>query len=147
MGELKKLGEEQQEKGKELRTRALEQLSTDRSKGVSPELVTLFTRLGALSFTNRLERQKVYREVAAKLGEVRYVDDKPDTVANSYTASGGTITMHGLLCEVSYANFADPRGMVIFTKWLNDKGCRGFKSHLQGGWMTSEDFGDDLDGL
>ena len=130
MGEVKRLQDEQQRKTKDLRAQALQNL-TRPSGGSEADLAKLFTTLEELSYTNRLERQKLFREVAFKLGEVRYLDEKPDPQANALTASGGNISMHGLLCEIRWTSFRDPQGLVRFTKWLCDKGSVQLKYDLQ----------------
>ena len=132
MAEVKKLSDEQQKKIKELRAQALEKMASN-ADNQTAELAQLYGKLQDLPYTNRVERQKLYREVAAKLGEVPYIDDKPDPAANSYSASGGTMMMHGLLCELRWGNFVDPQGLVTCTKWLCDKGCLQMKYDLNGG--------------
>jgi hypothetical protein len=144
MAEANKLTEEQEEKRTELRAQALEQIEGKADK-VTAELAKLYGKLEEISYTNRVERQKLYREVAAKLGEVRYINDAPEPEANSYTAWGGAISMHGLLCELRWASFDDPRGLISFTKWLCDKGCLQMKYSLQAGWGNLNGLEEEMD--
>ena len=138
MDEVNKLTDERKKKETELRAEILEQFESQ-GDDVTAELAQLYGKLEELSYTNRVERQKLYREVAVKLGQVSYVNDMPDPEADSHTARGGTISMHGLLCELQAASFEDPRGLLSFTKWLCDKGCRQMKYDLQN-WPNFNDF-------
>jgi Zn-dependent protease len=142
MDDVKKLTEDRKKKEAELRAQILEQFESQ-GDNVTTELAKLYGKLEEISYTNRVERQKLYREVAAKLGQVRYVNDMPKPEANSYTARGGTISMHGLLCELRGANFEDPRGLITFTKWLCDKGCAQMKYDLQEGWPNWNELDED----
>jgi hypothetical protein len=146
MAEVKKLTDEQEMRRKELRAKALEQLGANGS-ATRAALAKLYAKLDGVPFTNRVERQKAFREVAAHLGEVRYVDDRPEPKSNSYSAYGGMISMHGLLCEVRWASFAHPQGLVSLTKWLCDKGCSQMKYELMGGGRNIEDAEEDLEPL
>ena len=84
--------------------------------------------------------------MAAKLGEIAYVDGKPEPLANAGTASGGAVEMHGLLCELRWASFADPEGLMRCTEWLCGKGCLQMKYSLQRGWASEGDLADELTG-
>jgi Zn-dependent protease len=145
MDEANKLTEERKKKVTELRAQLLEQFESQ-GDNVTAELAKLYGKLDQLSYTNRVERQKVYREVAAKLGQVRYVNDVPEPEANSYAARGGSISMHGLLCEMRAANFNNPRGLITFTEWLCAKGCTQMKYDLQGGWPDFDELDEDSGG-
>jgi hypothetical protein len=142
MDEASKLTEERKKKETELRMQLLEQFESQ-GDNVTIELAKLYGKLEHLSYTNRIERQKVYREVGAKLGQVRYVNDTPEPEANFHAARGGSISMHGLLCELRAANFNDPRGLIAFTTWLCGKGCTQMKYDLQGGWPSFDEFDED----
>jgi Zn-dependent protease len=146
MDEVNKLTEERRKKETELRAQLLEQFENE-GDNVTTELARLYGKLEQPSYTNRVERQKLYREVAAKLGQVHYVNDMPEPEANSYTARGGSISMHGLLCELQWANFEEPRALITFTKWLCDKGCTQLKYDLEGGWPNFNETDEDSAGL
>lgn len=141
--EAKKLSDEQDRKLKELRAQALERFIASPSS-LEGSLAGLYGKLEDLSYTNRIERQKLLREVAAKLGEVPYVNDKPEPKAISYCATSGFAEMHDLLCEVRWTSFGDPQGIVSLTEWLCGKGCLQLKYDLQsGGWASSDE--DEID--
>jgi hypothetical protein len=146
MDEASKLTEERKKKETELRVQLLEQFESQ-GDNLTTELAKLYGKLEQLSYTNRVERQKVYREVAAMLGQVRYPNDMPEPEANSYSARGGSMSMHGLLCELRAANFNDSRGLIAFTKWLCGKGCTQMKYDLQGGWPNVDDLDEDPAGM
>ena len=112
------------------------------SDPVGADLAKIYSKLEEISYTNRVARQKLYREAASKMGEVRYLNDKPDPKADSYSASSGNFSMHGLLCELRWASFGDPEGLVSLTKWLCSQGCVQLKYDLQAGWGT-QDFEED----
>jgi len=75
------------------------------------------------------------------------VSDMPEPEANSYTARGGSMSMHGLLCEMRWANFEQPRALISFTTWLCEKGCKQMKYDLQGGWPNFNEPDEDSAGL
>jgi Zn-dependent protease len=131
MDEVSKLTQERKEKENELRGRILDQFESQ-GDTVITELAKLYAKLEQISYTNLVEREKLYREVGAKLGQIRYLNDTPDPEADSYSGRGGSVSMHGLLCEVRWAFFDDPRGLVAFTQWLCDKSCTQLKYDLQG---------------
>jgi len=139
--EVKKLGEEQSKKSKELRAEFLQNVAAT-SDPVGADFARIYARLDEISYTNRVARQKLYREAASKMGEVRYLNDKPDPKADAYSASSGTFSMHGLLCELRWASFGDPEGLVSLTKWLCSQGCVQLKYDLQAGW-GAQDFEED----
>src|SRR5262249_5034613 len=100
MDDVNKLTQDRKKKESELRAQILEQFESQ-GDNVTAELAKLYGKLQELSYTNKLERQKLNREIAAKLGEVRYVNnDTPEPEANSYVARGGSMSKHGLLCEL-----------------------------------------------
>lgn len=51
-----------------------------------------YGKLEQISYTNRVERQKLYDEVGAKLGQIRHLNDTPEPEAGSYSARGGSIS-------------------------------------------------------
>jgi len=137
--EAKKFSEEQDVRLKELRAQALEKF-TSAPNSLDASLANLYGKIEALPYTNRVERQKLLREVAAKLGEVPYINDKPDPKANCYTASSGVAEMHDLLCELSWTSFGDPQGLISLTDWLCGKGCLQLKYDLHsGGWLSPDE--------
>lgn len=142
MGEVSTLTAEREKKANELRAQTLEEF--EKGDEWTAELAKLYGKLEEISYTNRVERQKLIREAAAKLGEVRYIGGKPETEAISRTAWSGTMSTHGLLCELRWANFDDARGIIGFTKWLCDKGCIQMKYDLRGSLNFSE-FEEDSD--
>jgi Zn-dependent protease len=143
--EAKKLTAEQDSKLKELRAQALEKFSSP-PNSLDASLANLYGKIEAIPYTNRVERQKLLREVAAKLGEVAYINDKPDPKANCSTASSGVAEMHDLLCELRWTSFGDPQGPVTLTDWLCGKGCLQFKYDLHsGGWLSSDEDESDTD--
>ena len=144
--EAKQLTEEQNKTLKELRAQAIEKFTAN-PNGVEAPLAKLYAQYEELSWTNRVERQKLLREVAAKLGEIPYTNDKPEPKANSYCASSGIAEMHDLLCELRWSTFSDPQGLVSLTEWLCNKGCLQLKYDLQGGggWGGSDEDESDTD--
>jgi Zn-dependent protease len=139
--EARKLSTAVEAKRKQLHAAALQDLAA-RSDPAGAELVKLYENLQDLPYTNRVERQRLYRTVAARLGEIPYLGDNPDPKANADGAVGGAISTHGLLCELRWGTFGDPQGVLTLTRWLDAKGCLQLKYDLQpgwGGWSASDE--------
>jgi hypothetical protein len=109
------------------------------------DLLDLNRKLSALSYTNRVERKQVYRQVAAKLGEVAYDGDRPDSAADALGTNSGSATQHGLFLEVRWVGFNDAtRGPAAFTDWICGQGCRQMRYEFTGAGFAYE--GDLSDG-
>jgi Zn-dependent protease len=143
--EAKQLTAEQAKTLKELRARNMEKFTASPGT-LEASLAKLYAGLEEIPYTNRVERQKMLREVAGKLGEVPYGNEKPDPKAASWCATSGIAEMHDLLCEVRWASFSDPQGLVSLTDWLCGKSCLQFKYDLNaGGWVSSDEDEPDTD--
>ena len=144
IAEARRIMKERTEKMHELRDGVIARLGKGASKEMS-ELLDLNRKLNALSYTNRVERRQVFRQVAAKLGEVAYDGDRPDSAADAFGTNSGSATQHGLFLEVRWVGFNDAtRGPAAFTEWLCGKGCRQMRYEFTGAGFAYE--GDLSDG-
>jgi Zn-dependent protease len=94
--EAVRLEQEQATKQHQLHTETLQQLRSESPQRVPPALLDLYARLDRLNVTNRAERTALFREVADKLGEVRYAGAEPAPGATAFGATTGTVMGHGL---------------------------------------------------
>ena len=122
-----------------MRAAALEDLRTNPTNRVDPELLELYQQLAALNYTNRIERAALNRQIAGKLGEMPYAGDAPAPEARAYGASFGTVSQHGLLLELTWVSLHDATiGLPALTDWLCQRRCTTIKYELHRG------FGNDL---
>ncbi len=137
--ESTRLQEEQEKLTEKLRAAALEDLRTNPTNRVDPELLELYQQLAALNYTNRTERAALNRQIAGKLGEMPYAGDAPAPEARAYGASFGTVSQHGLLLELTWVSLHDATiGLPALTDWLCQRRCTTIKYELHRG------FGNDL---
>lgn len=129
------LQEEQEALQKKLRAEALEDLRTNPTHHVDPELVNFFEQLSALEYTNRVERATLMRQIAGKLGEIPYQADEPDPAARAYCASYGNVSQHGVLIEMNWVSFHDASvGLPALAEWLCQQRCKTIKYELHRGY-------------
>jgi hypothetical protein len=138
-GEATRLMNEQAAKSKELEAKAQERLRAASSPPMDPALLNLYARLHTPDLTNSAARKALLRELAGKLGEVTYADDRPAPGADACSVTGGIITQHGLLVEARWISFCDLAcGLPAMADWLDSRGCRQIKYDLQdSGWIGS----------
>jgi Zn-dependent protease len=143
IAEATRIMKERTEKMHELQDGVIARLRKGASQEMS-DLLELNRQLSALSYTNRVERKQVYRKVAAKLGEVAYDGNRPDSVADALGTNSGSAVQHGLLLEVRWVGFNDAtRGPAAFTEWLCGQGCRQMRYEFTGaGFAYDGDFSD-----
>jgi hypothetical protein len=130
---------EQGEKAKELQSRIRESLRSRQDEPIDAQLLALHAEANSAMTTNRVERQKLFREVAAKLGEIPYVGDTPAPGANALGVKMGLVSQHGLLIEVRWVSFYDaPLGLPAMAEWLYALGCRQVKYDIEGTFDNGE---------
>jgi hypothetical protein len=144
IAEATRIIKERTEKLHELQDGVIARLRKTASQEMA-DLLDLNRKLSALSYTNRVERKLVYRQVAAKLGEVAYDGDRPDSAADALGTNSGSATQHGLFLEVRWVGFNDAtRGPAAFTDWICGQGCRQMRYEFTGAGFAYE--GDLSDG-
>jgi hypothetical protein len=129
--ESKRLSEERQDRVKELTALAVENLRTNPTNRLDPELVALQLELSGLEFTNRIQRSAVLLKAAAKLGLERHAEENhPGT----YCVTFGSTSRKGLLIQLHWTTFRDAFGGArAFAGWLCDKGCTNIRYEFLGG--------------
>lgn len=133
--ESARLQDEHGKLSEKLRAQALEDLRTNPTNRVDPELLTFYQQLAALDYTNRTERAAVNRQIAGKLGEIPYQDEKPVPEARAYCASYGSVSQHGLLIELNWVSFHDATtGLPAFAEWLCQQRCKTIKYEMHRGY-------------
>jgi hypothetical protein len=144
-GEATRLMKEQAAKGKELQAKAQAQLRAASANPMDPDLLDLYARLHAPDLTNFAARKALLRELAAKLGEVRYAGDRPAPGADAWSVTAGLVTQHGVLVEARWIGFCNPVcGLPAMADWLDNRGCRQIKYELRGGgWSGGLDEADE----
>lgn len=133
--ESARLQDEHEKLTEKLRAQTLDDLRTNPTNRVDPELLTFYQQLIALDYTNRTERAALNRQVASKLGEIPYQGDEPAPEARAYCASYGSVSQHGLLIELNWVSLHDAAvGLPALTDWLCQKRCTTIKYEMQRGY-------------
>jgi Zn-dependent protease len=114
-----------------LQTEAREQFRAHATNAIVPVLVDLNAALAKVESTNEVARAALLRQIAGQLGEVKYDGDKPAPEADAPGASGGAVSRHGLMLELSWVQMNDATiGLPALASWLCDQNCTGFKYDL-----------------
>jgi hypothetical protein len=139
LGEVQQLSAAREAKVHEIENERRVRLRAPGS-GVDPGLVDLQARLEELSFTNRLERAALFRQLAGRLGEVAYVGEVPAPDADAYGVMSGLVEQHGLLINVDWVGFREvTTGLPALTQWLCEMHCNQIKYELQAGGSSGPD--------
>jgi hypothetical protein len=131
--ELQNLETERLQLAEQLATQARAQLRAASTNPQELALIDLNAALAKVSFTNRVARAALLRQVAAHLGEVKSIGGQPgaDVPGAFYY---GTASQHGLLIELSWMQLNDAAvELPALADWLGDQHCIGFKYDLTPG--------------
>ena len=129
--EARRLEKEERQLLGKLQSQAREQLRAIATNAITPELIDLNAALAKEAETNRVARATLLRQVAARLGEVKYDDDKPNPDADAAGAASGTVSKHGLIIQISWMQLNDANvGLPVLARWLCDQNCEGVKYDL-----------------
>jgi Zn-dependent protease len=142
--EASRLAKEQTEKTQSLQAAARntlrQQLSAD-----DAVLLDLQAKLSGIPYTNRMEREILYRQVAARLGEVSYNGDHPAIHADAYGVSVGSASHHGPLVHLRWLSFYEVEtGLPSLVQWLCQSGCTQIKYEMDGPGFAGRG-GDEMD--
>jgi len=133
--ESARLQEEHQKLARELQAQTRQKLGTDSMNPINQELLELHAQWQALDYTNRVDRARLLREIAAKLGQVKYEGDQPAPGALAWGASYGSVSRHGLLIEMHWLTLNDAMvGLPALAEWLCEQRCSTLKYDIQAGY-------------
>ena len=119
--------------------REIQNLRSDPTNPVDGVLLDLQARLTELNDTNREGRAAIYRELAPKLGRVKFAGDVPAPGADDAGAGTGTVTQHRLLVEVSWMSLNDaPTSLPLLCNWLASQKCKLMRYDFAGSWALSD---------
>jgi Zn-dependent protease len=131
MAEVERLGEERTRLLADVRARQREQFETELSGTAAGPLVALHAQLRDLSFTNRVERDTLRRQIASRLGEEAGSTLAPFPSASSFW---GQARSSGMIVEAPWFSLADPQtALPQVLAWLCDQQCTSIKYELHDG--------------
>jgi hypothetical protein len=75
-----------------------------------------------------------YQKMAARMGQIELLDDKPVNGSDRYTAKFGSVHRTSLLINIPLLNFQDAaEGAPAIVRWLDSRGCKGMKYEFEVG--------------